>query len=384
MSQYTLHDHGRMIRDRDRTDAYAHALARMTQPESVVLDIGAGSGILSLLAARSGARRVFAVESADIIALAREMAWANGLADRVEFIQGISTRIALPEPVDLVVSDIRGVLPLHSLHIPSIVDARERHLAEGGMLVPLRDTLWAAPAQLASVYEDRVSSWEERSYGFDVTAARTLAANAWPRISAPAEALLADPERLTVLDYRSISSADVKSSVKFEIPRSGTVHGIVVWFDTELAPGVGFSNAPGEPEKIYGQAFFPLLEPIDAARGDVISFDFSASLFGDQYVFRWDTRIADTSNPGEAKAAFTQSTLFASPFSPETLARLQGAYAPRPTEDGEAVAFVLERADGRRTLTDISRDAEARFPERFHSAAEALGFVTDVARQYCR
>jgi type I protein arginine methyltransferase len=373
-----------MIWDRDRMDAYARAIEHVIRPDSPVLDIGAGTGILSLLAARAGARRVFAVEPDDIIEIGRAFAAANGLADRIDFIQALSTRIALPETVDVVVSDIRGVLPLHRLHIPSIVDARERHLADVGRLIPSRDTLWAAPAELASVYEDRIASWEERPYGLDVGVARTLAANAWRRISAPADALLADPERLAVLDYRSISSPDVKSSVKFEISRSGTVHGVIVWFDTELAQGVSFSNAPGEPEKIYGQAFFPLLEPIEVTRGDTISFDFSASLFGDGYVFRWDTRIADPSNPGKAKAAFTQSTVFASPLSPESFARFQEGYAPRPTEDGEAVAFVLERADGRRTLNDLSREAEARFRERFRSAADALGFVTEVTRKYCR
>lgn len=384
MSEYSLHDYGTMIRDRDRTDAYARALEYTIRPDSAVLDIGAGSGILSLLAARAGARRVFAVEPEDIIELARAFAVTNGLADRVEFIQAVSTRIALPEPVDLVVSDIRGVLPLHGLHIPSIVDARDRHLADVRRLIPSRDTLWAAPAELASVYEDRIASWEERPYGLDIAAARTLAANSWRRISAPADALLADPERLAVLDYPSISSPDVKSSAKCEIARSGTLHGVVVWFDTELANGVGFSNAPGEPAKIYGQAFFPVLEPIELAPGDVISFDFSASLFGDEYVFRWDTRVSDPSRPSRPKAAFTQSTLFASPLSPETLARRQERYAPKRTEEGEAVAFVLQRADGERTLGDLSVDAKAHFPELFRSSAEALRFVTEVTREYCR
>jgi protein arginine N-methyltransferase 1 len=382
--EYSLHDYGTMIRDRDRTDAYTRALEHVIRPDSVVLDIGAGSGILSLLAARAGARRVFAVEPEDIIELARAFAAANGFGDRVAFLQAVSTRVALPEPVDVVVSDIRGVLPLHRLHIPSVVDARERHLADVGRLIPSRDTLWAAPAELASIYEDRIASWEERLYGLDVSTARALAANAWRRISAPADALLADPERLAVLDYRSISSPDVKSSAESAATRPGTLHGVVVWFDAELADGVGFSNAPGEPQKIYGQAFFPVLAPVNLAPGDVISFDFSASLFGDEYVFRWDTRVTDPSRPSRPKAAFRQSTLFASPLSSATLASRREDYAPKPTQDGEAVAFVLERADGRRTLGDLSGDARARFPERFRSTADALGFVTDVTRKYCR
>jgi protein arginine N-methyltransferase 1 len=384
MSEYSLHGYGKMIRDRVRTDAYALALERVVRPGSVVLDIGAGSGILAMLAARSGARRVFAVEPADMIELARSFAAANGVADRIEFIQAVSTKVTLPEPVDVIVSDIRGVLPQYRAHIPTIVDARRRHLAEAGTLIPFRDTLWAAPAELSSVYEDSISSWEASPYGFDVSAARDFAANAYQGLSAPVDALLAEPERLAILDYRSISSANLKSAVGSEARRSGTLHGFIVWFDSELAEGVGFSNAPGEPEKIYGQAFFPLHEPVNLTPGDLISFDFSASLFGDEYVFRWDTRVTEPSNPSRAKAVFTQSTLFASPLSPEGLAKHGEGYAPARTEDSEAVCFVLERVDSRRTIGELSKEIEGRFPELFRSQAEALSFVTKLTDKYCR
>src|SRR5688572_6412577 len=120
MSEYNLHALGRMIRDRIRTDAYARALEQVVRPDSVVLDVGAGSGMFALLAARSGARRVFAVESGDVIELGRELATANGLADRITFIQSLSTRIDLPEPADVIVSDLHGVLPTYTAHIPSI------------------------------------------------------------------------------------------------------------------------------------------------------------------------------------------------------------------------------------------------------------------------
>lgn len=385
VSEYNLHDYGRMIQDRVRTDTYARAIERLVQPDSVVLDIGAGSGMFALLAARAGARRVFAVEPTDMIELARELAAANDCADRITFIQALSTQITLPAPVDVIVSDLHGVLPLFSAHIPSIVDARHRHLAAEGRLIPFREALWAAPAELASGYEDRISSWGAKPYGLDLSAARPFAANTpWWRVAAPADALLAEPARLFVLDYRSISSPNVKSSVECEATRSGTAHGVVVWFDSELAEGAAFTNAPGEPETIYRQAFFPLLEPVDLTPGDTISFEFSASFVDDEYAFRWDTRIKDGSNPTHAKAAFAQSTLFSSPLSPESLARRGEGYAPTPNEDGEAVAFVLGCADGRRTLAELSQDVARRFPERFHSGGETLRFVTELTQKYGR
>src|SRR4051812_21694028 len=126
---YTLIGHGSMLRDRLRMAAYEEALRRTVRPGSVVLDLGAGAGILSLLACRFGARRVFAVEPADVIHVARAAAAANGFADRILFFQEVSTRVTPPEPADVIVADIRGVLPLSHDSLAALVDARRRLLA---------------------------------------------------------------------------------------------------------------------------------------------------------------------------------------------------------------------------------------------------------------
>ena len=141
---YNLNDYGRMIADQVCMDAYARALKAAVTPNSVVLDIGAATGIHALLACKFGARQVYAVEPNDAIHLAREVAVANGFGGQIDFIQDLSTNVVLPEPADIIVSDMRGVLPLFGQHIPAIVDARQRHLATGGLLIPQRDTLWVA------------------------------------------------------------------------------------------------------------------------------------------------------------------------------------------------------------------------------------------------
>jgi protein arginine N-methyltransferase 1 len=383
--EYNLHEYGRMVRDRVRMDAYTLVLERSVRPTSVVLDIGAGIGTFSLLAARFGARRVFALESGDVIELGRMLAAVNGVADRIEFIQADSTSVELPERADVIVSDLHGVLPQHRAHIPSIIDARQRHLAPRGKLIPFRDTLWAAPLELPSEYEKIVAAWESPLDGLDLSVAREHVANGWWRVLAPLEALLAEPERVAVLDYRAIESPDLKLSTEFEATRSRTLHGFGVWFGCELADGVGFSNAPPlEPGRIYGQAFFPLTEPVDLSPGDEISFDLSANLIGGEYLFRWDTRIAARSDPERAKASFSQSTLFARPLSPHSLAGLQDDHMPALTEQGQAVAYVLAHTDGQRAIRELSQDIVAMFPDLFRSASEAVSFVTEVTRKYCR
>ena len=133
---YSVSAFGRMIADENRTGAYAQALRSAINPDSVVLDIGAGTGIFSLLACVYGARKLYAVQPSDVISVAREIARANGFSDRIDFIQDLSTDVTLPSKADVIVSDIRGVLPLLQHHLPSIVDARTRLLAADGVLIP--------------------------------------------------------------------------------------------------------------------------------------------------------------------------------------------------------------------------------------------------------
>src|ERR1044071_9186116 len=100
---YRLREYGQMIADFGRTAAYAKALERRVTPESVVVDIGTGTGIFALLAARLGARKVYAIDPSDAIEYGRRIAAANGLSERVDFIQGLSTDIQLPEKADVIV-----------------------------------------------------------------------------------------------------------------------------------------------------------------------------------------------------------------------------------------------------------------------------------------
>src|SRR5690606_13264599 len=113
---YSISAFGDMITDETRMDAYVAALQRGVTADTVVLDIGTGTGIFALLACQFGARHVYAVEPGDAIHVARRIAQENGYADRITFIQDLSSNITLPEPADLIISDLRGVLPLFEAH----------------------------------------------------------------------------------------------------------------------------------------------------------------------------------------------------------------------------------------------------------------------------
>ena len=140
-TSYSIQSYGEMITDGPRMQAYTDALTRSVFPGCVVLDIGAGTGIFSMLACQLGAGEVHAVEPDDSIQVARAIAAENDFSDRITFHQSLSTEINLTKRADVIISDLRGILPLLQHHIPSIIDARERLLAPAGCLIPESDDL---------------------------------------------------------------------------------------------------------------------------------------------------------------------------------------------------------------------------------------------------
>jgi protein arginine N-methyltransferase 1 len=310
---YSLHFYGEMIANAPRVEPYVEALRRVVRPDSVVLDLGCGQGLFALLACRFGARRVYAIESDNVINIAREAAAANGCADRIEFFQSLSTQITLPERATVIISDLRGVLPWFQQHIPSIIDARERLLAPGGVLIPRRDVLWAAVVEAPEQYEEIVGPWRNRLFDVDVSAGLAKITNSWRKTRIKADELLTEATCWATLDYQTVSSPDVSAKLSWRVARPGITHGLAVWFDAELADGIGFSNRPGAPELIYGNGFFPFPRPVEVREGERVEVKLRADLVQDDYVWTWDTDFT------AQKTGFRQSTFFGVALSPEQL-----------------------------------------------------------------
>src|SRR6185295_942302 len=129
------------------------------------------------LACRAGARRVYAVEPSGAVQILLDAARDNGFADRVVVLQRRSTEVQLPERADVIVSDLRGVLPPWGTHFADIVDARERLLADGGRLLPESDTMWLAVVSAGDDFEERRRVWQSRPYGLDLRAAQRFVDN---------------------------------------------------------------------------------------------------------------------------------------------------------------------------------------------------------------
>lgn len=370
-----------MIGDTVRMSAYEEALRRSVKPGSVVVDIGTGTGIMAVLACRFGARRVYAIEPDDVIQVARQIAADNGFSDRIEFIQDISTKVELPQPADVIVSDLRGVLPFFGHHLEAILDARQRLLAPGGTLIPAQDRVWATLVEMPEAYQTRIRPWGDNHYGFNLGAATRFLTNSWTKQIAREEQILVEPQCCSTLDYYTADSLNGNCSLTWTASRQGVAHGLCVWFDTDLIDGVGFSNAPGGPQAIYGNAFFPWSEPIEISPGDTILVGLHADLVGKDYIWRWSISVRD-SEQAAPRVRMDQSTFFGTPLSPAHLRKRAGGHVPRLNNDGLMDVSILQSMNGDVSLNEIAGSVLEKFPKRFKTLKDALTHVGELSNKY--
>jgi SAM-dependent methyltransferase len=379
---YGLHEYGKMLADEVRVRAYLGALEAVVRKGSVVLDLGTGPGLFALEAARLGARRVYAVDPDPIIELGREAAAASGLSHLIEFIEADSETIDLPERADVMVSDIRGALPLFGSHLPTLIDARTRHLRQGGVLIPSQDELLVAVVEAKDRYQGHVDPWT-RHLGNAQTALSRVR-HTWFGSSFRPEDLLCAPKSWATLDYATVTNPNVESAhLSLPILRGGEGHGLGVWFVARLPGSFQYATGPTGDiplATIYSAAFFPWLWPVRLDEGDVVTVRLGATLVDEDYQWQWDSAVR--AKDGALKAEHRQSTFYASAFSMETLRRRDAAHVPSLGKSGQRLRFVLGLMDGSHPLEEIAQRLARAFPTEFRSLADAMSYVGRLSQKY--
>ena len=264
--------HRTMICDRVRTEAFERAINAVVRPGDVVLDVGAGSGILSLFAARAGAARVYAVERTTVAVLAADLADANGFGDVIEVIHGDLMDIELPEKVDVIVSEWLGGFGIDEGMLTPVIVARDRWLKPGGVMIPASVTAWAGLVH-DRYLSDTVDFLRERPYGLDLgllveTTVNEISYSGTFRHLAAADSR-SQPGLLWTTDAHTIplelARAPHEAEVTLEVHDAGTANALALWFSAELAPGVSLSIGPGDPPTHWGMTTAPLRWAIDLA-----------------------------------------------------------------------------------------------------------------------
>ena len=377
---YLLTSYGDMIVNEPRMSAYATALRQAITPGCKVLDIGAGPGIFALLACQFGAGSVVAIDPHDSILLVNEAARSNGFDDRIKIVHDLSSAYSSDRRAEVIISDLRGILPLFEGHIPAVIDARERLMAPGGTLIPVRDTLHIALVDHEASYAGFERPWLDNSYDIDLSVGHRFAVNRYVKVVLGREDLLSESAHLLTLDYTTISDPNVSATAELTAVRDGTAHGFVVWFDAELGPSIGFSNAPGEPEQVYGQCFFPFERPIELATGDSVTVELRADHIAGSYVWSWNSSARRAGH--ETPVTFRQSTFRGTIMTPARLAALSPNHVPSALTEHEVDRHCLSLFDGVTSLKKVARLLAAKFPDQFADNADAFGHASRLAQRY--
>ncbi|CAA2142139.1 50S ribosomal protein L11 methyltransferase [Hyphomicrobium sp. ghe19] len=271
--------HRTLIADQVRNEAFFAALKAVIVPgKSVVADIGAGTGLLGLMASKLGAREVFLFETAEVAGVAAAVLKANK-AKRCHLIPSHSTEFQDKLAVDVIVSETLGNYALEENIIATLADARQRFLKPGGHIIPDGLIQYVAPVVTPRIDEE-LRAWERVGHGLDLAIAQTMSLNnAYVRHLQPHEIL--DGCRSAMVwdevDLTTETKSKRRGDAEWRLPRPAKIYGFATWWKVELVPGIGFSTGPLSPRTHWEQLYFPLLAPIDARPSDVVSIDLRSS-----------------------------------------------------------------------------------------------------------
>ena len=262
--------HFNMLRDEPRNAAFDAAIRRAVTPGTHVLDIGAGSGLLSLMAARAGAGRVVACEENPAIAdIATRIVAKNGYADRIRVVTGNSTELDveadLEGPADVIVSEIVSNNLLAEGVLKTLADAATRLLAPGGQMIPAGGDVMIALGSWTAVEEREVAVVD----GFDLSGFNALAQV--PRTVPVADATLtvqSEAVALLSFDFTAPPAREPHRATVTLIATGGRVGGVVQWIRLKLDAEGHYENRPGPTAKSHWSAqYYPFDEPIEMPAG---------------------------------------------------------------------------------------------------------------------
>lgn len=241
--------HFEMLNDEPRNYAFERALANAVSEDTIVLDIGSGTGLLAMMAARAGAKETITCEMvAPLAALARETIELNGLAGRIVSLNQKSTSLVvgkqLPRKANLLVTEtVNGALLGEGI-VYSIAHAKANLLTEDAQIIPCGATVYGMVVESARL---RGFNSVRFASGFDVSLINRYATRGnYPvRIAAFDHTALTDPFEVFHFDFANSTIVPERKTITVPAKRDGMGHCIVFWFDMQLDQTISISNEPG-------------------------------------------------------------------------------------------------------------------------------------------
>jgi len=261
--------HQTMLADKARLEGFFSALKDAIIPgESIVLDIGTGTGILAMMAAKLGAKRVIAVEGSSIINIARKIAKDNGLDQKIEFIKGYSTDLKLDHRVDVIVSETIGLAGLEENIVDIMLDARERFGHKNTILIPSEISVYCAPTRDTTV-DALIDFWKKPISSFSYKRLNLLSKNnLYGRLLIPKKTLLSKSQQVFIYKLGIDSLSKEPAVATFKLTSTGRVTGFVLWFSAILSSSQKLNSY--SPNNHWQQVFIPLAAPFRIKKNETI------------------------------------------------------------------------------------------------------------------
>jgi len=269
--------HEEMLKDEVRTLTYRNSMYHNKHlfKNKIVLDVGCGTGILSMFAAKAGAKQVYGVDMSGIVEQARNIVEKNGFKDKVTIIRGKIEEIQLPVPkVDIIISEWMGYCLFYESMLDSVLFARDKWLADDGLMFPDRATLYITAIEDRQYKDDKINWWDD-VYGFDMSCIKKVALQEPLVDVVDRNQVVSNSCLLKELDIRTCTKDDIPFDSPFNLKfkRNDYCQALVTFFQVEFSKchqRVGFSTAPEAPYTHWKQTVFYLEDYITCMKDEEV------------------------------------------------------------------------------------------------------------------
>lgn len=274
--------HEEMLKDEVRTLTYRNSMTNNPHlfKDKIVLDIGCGTGILSMFAKKAGAKHVYGIDMSSIIDHAKTIVKDNGLEDSITLIKGKVEEVELPvDKVDIIISEWMGYCLLYESMLDTVLYARDKWLKPEGLMFPDKASLYMTAIEDHEYKDQKIYFWDN-VYGYDMSAIRDIALSEPLVDTVDAKQVVTDSCKMIELDLRTVKTEELNFKVPFNIRsrRDDYVHAFVVYFDVEFSPchkRTGFSTGPESRYTHWKQTVFYLKDTLTVKMGEEISGEFN-------------------------------------------------------------------------------------------------------------
>lgn len=296
----SMRSHKVMLEDMVRMEAYHSAIFKNKSEiiaDKVVLDVGTGTGVLAVWAAKAGAKHVYAVDASNAAELARRLVQMSNVSDVVTVLNSKVEDLELPEPVDVIVSEWMGSLLLKESMFDSVAYARDKWLKPGGLMLPSHATILLGlytPTSdhdhthfVRAKFEKEMAEWQEtvtnlQRLDVDYSSftdeleqdlSDHFLRNAIRVNYLSPDNLASDPQPVLEFDCATIDPtalAEFSNDFQFTVSKHAEIKGFLGWFTTDFPNEVILNTAPGETYNHWGQQLYPLKESFKVVPGDQV------------------------------------------------------------------------------------------------------------------